>query len=139
MKECYFYEKLKNDAVQCFLCPHNCKLRNGQFGICRVRKNDDGVLNYVMYGRVSSASIDPVEKKPLFHFMPHSDVYSFAIAGCNLSCRFCQNYHISTIDLNDIGRYAQIRNISPHDFISIVEVNALVMGISNLDTLKRIY
>ncbi|MDR0626946.1 MAG: AmmeMemoRadiSam system radical SAM enzyme, partial [Bifidobacteriaceae bacterium] len=82
--------------VQCDLCPRYCKLRPGQRGFCFVRQNIDGALQLTTYGRSSGFARDPVEKKPLYHFLPGSGVFSFGTAGCNLSCRFCQNWEIST-------------------------------------------
>ncbi|MDR1633944.1 MAG: AmmeMemoRadiSam system radical SAM enzyme [Bifidobacteriaceae bacterium] len=82
--------------VQCDLCPRFCRLRPGQRGFCFVRQNVDGALELTTYGRSSGFASDPVEKKPLYHFLPGSSVFSFGTAGCNLGCRFCQNWEIST-------------------------------------------
>jgi pyruvate formate lyase activating enzyme len=82
--------------VQCDLCPRFCRLRPGQRGFCFVRQNVDGRLELTTHGRSSGFAVDPVEKKPLYHFHPGADVFSFGTAGCNLACKFCQNWHIST-------------------------------------------
>jgi pyruvate formate lyase activating enzyme len=83
------------DSLRCELCPHRCALALGQHGLCRVRLNEGGRLVLPYYGALSAAAIDPIEKKPLYHFLPGSSVYSAGYLGCNLRCPFCQNYHIS--------------------------------------------
>ncbi len=90
-----YWHKLDDGRVQCDVCPRECKLKEGQRGLCfvRGRKNDQVVLT--TYGRSSGFVIDPIEKKPLNHFLPGSSVFSFGTAGCNLSCRFCQNWEMS--------------------------------------------
>ncbi|MCK4353131.1 AmmeMemoRadiSam system radical SAM enzyme [candidate division WOR-3 bacterium] len=90
-----YWEKLGKKVVQCHLCPHNCVLKPGQRGFCRVRKNINGKLYTLNYGLPCAVHIDPIEKKPLFHFLPKSGVFSIATAGCNLRCKFCQNWGIS--------------------------------------------
>jgi len=81
--------------VQCELCPKDCIIGPGQSGECRVRVNIDGVLRCVVYGYPCSVNVDPVEKKPLFHFLPGTDIFSIATVGCNLHCKNCQNWEIS--------------------------------------------
>ena len=88
--------------VQCGLCPKNCLIEPGQSGECRVRINIDGVLRTVVYGYPCSMHIDPVEKKPLFHFLPGTAILSIATAGCNLHCQNCQNWEISQANPEDI-------------------------------------
>ena len=96
MKEAAFYEKTTGGKVDCLLCPHRCKgIGEGETGICRVRKNVGGKLTSLVYGEVTSVNVDPVEKKPLYHFHPGSDVLSIGTWGCNLHCAFCQNWQIS--------------------------------------------
>lgn len=95
LREGMYYEKLSGKAAQCGLCPHNCKLGDGQTGLCRVRKNIGGRLFSLVYNKPVSMNVDPVEKKPFFHFLPGSQVFSIATVGCNLSCSFCQNWEIS--------------------------------------------
>lgn len=95
MKEAFFYHKLDDLKVHCELCPHNCQINDGKTGICGVRENQKGVLYSLVYGKVVSSHVDPIEKKPLFHFLPGSYSYSIATAGCNLRCDFCQNWEIS--------------------------------------------
>ncbi|MBN1543850.1 AmmeMemoRadiSam system radical SAM enzyme [Candidatus Woesearchaeota archaeon] len=95
MKEAMFYEKLDRMKVQCHLCPNECIILHGKRGSCRVRENRAGVLYSLVYGLPCTASVDPVEKKPLFHFLPGTLSYSIATPGCNLHCRWCQNWQIS--------------------------------------------
>lgn len=98
MKEALFYSKLPGKKVKCGLCPHKCTIAPGKRGICRVRENMDGKLVSLVYGKLSAYHIDPIEKKPLFHFAPGSPVLSIATVGCNLRCEFCQNFEISMTD-----------------------------------------
>jgi pyruvate formate lyase activating enzyme len=95
MKEAMFYEKLGEKKVRCFLCAHHCHIQEGKRGICYVLKNIDGVLYSLVYGKVISMNIDPIEKKPLFHFLPASTSFSIATVGCNFRCEHCQNFEIS--------------------------------------------
>ena len=95
MKEAMFYEKLDEKKVRCFLCAHHCRIKDGKRGICYVRKNIDGALYSLVYGKVISMHIDPIEKKPLFHFLPASTSFSIATVGCNFRCEHCQNFEIS--------------------------------------------
>ncbi|UCG37948.1 MAG: AmmeMemoRadiSam system radical SAM enzyme [bacterium] len=88
-------------SVECTLCPKSCRLAPGQRGDCRVRYNDDGSLYSLVYGKVCAVHVDPVEKKPMFHFLPGSGAFSIATAGCNLHCLFCQNWEISQTDPED--------------------------------------
>ncbi len=90
-----YWHKLDDDRVQCDLCPRECKLHEGQRGLCFVRANQDGKIVLTTYGRSSGFCVDPVEKKPLNHFLPGTPVLSFGTAGCNLACKFCQNWDIS--------------------------------------------
>jgi pyruvate formate lyase activating enzyme len=88
-------------SVECTLCPKACRLAPGQRGDCRVRVNDDGKLFSLVYGKVCAVHVDPVEKKPMYHFLPGSGAFSIATAGCNLHCLFCQNWEISQTDPED--------------------------------------
>lgn len=92
--EALFYEKLK-DKVHCFLCPHNCVIKEGDFGKCNVRVHERGKLFTINYGEITSGALDPIEKKPLRYFKPHSYIFSVGSFGCNFTCDFCQNYTIS--------------------------------------------
>ena len=105
MKAC-LYEPLKNLKVQCRLCSHRCMISEGQRGQCCVRENQGGILNTLVYGRLIACHVDPIEKKPFFHFMPGSLSYSIATVGCNFSCRFCQNAEISRMPADQNGKIA---------------------------------
>jgi len=97
MKEALFYEKLDDGKVRCNLCRHYCLILPGKRGICGVRENRDGILLALVYGKLVAEHVDPVEKKPLFHFKPGSRTYSIATVGCNFRCQHCQNYSISQV------------------------------------------
>ncbi|MBN1158944.1 MAG: AmmeMemoRadiSam system radical SAM enzyme [Bacteroidales bacterium] len=102
MKEATFYNKLASNKVRCNLCAHHCVISPGKTGICKVRVNQEGVLYTRAYGKTIAQHIDPVEKKPLYHFFPGSQAYSVATPGCNFRCRFCQNWDISQIIPEDL-------------------------------------
>jgi pyruvate formate lyase activating enzyme len=93
-----YYKSLNDNRIQCMLCPHSCILGEGGTGICRARRNENGELVSRNYGRISSLSLDPIEKKPLYHYYPGAYILSAGTIGCNLKCRFCQNYHIAQED-----------------------------------------
>jgi pyruvate formate lyase activating enzyme len=93
--EALFYEKLEGGRVKCALCPWECTVPDGRRGNCNVRENQGGVYRSLVYGRVCAAHVDPIEKKPLFHFLPGTQAFSIATAGCNVECQFCQNWDIS--------------------------------------------
>jgi len=95
MKEAILYQKLKDDQVRCLVCNHRCLIGPNQRGTCGTRENQNGTLYSLVYGQAISEAIDPVEKKPLFHFLPGTFTYSFATVGCNFRCRWCQNWQIS--------------------------------------------
>ncbi|MCM8776626.1 MAG: AmmeMemoRadiSam system radical SAM enzyme [Candidatus Omnitrophica bacterium] len=97
-----YYEKLSGGTVQCFLCPNRCILSIGQFGLCKARKNIDGELYSLVYGKIATVHVDPIEKKPFFHVLPSSQAFSIATTGCNMRCLFCQNWEISQVFPNDI-------------------------------------
>lgn len=97
MKEALCYEKLGDRNVRCNLCRHHCLIAPGKRGICGVRENSGGMLQTLVYGILVAEHVDPVEKKPLFHFQPGSLTYSIATAGCNFRCQHCQNYSISQV------------------------------------------
>jgi pyruvate formate lyase activating enzyme len=90
-----FYDKKGNGLVTCLVCPRQCTIREGKKGLCRVRENRGGSLYAPNYGQVTAAGLDPIEKKPLYHFYPGSYILSFGSHGCNLRCGFCQNWHIA--------------------------------------------
>lgn len=96
--EALFYEGLEDNVVRCLLCPHRCRLRPGQNGICRVRSNEDGRLYSRNYAEVVSIALDPIEKKPLYHFYPGKNILSIGTIGCNFKCGFCQNFQLAHQD-----------------------------------------
>lgn len=110
MKEALFYEKLKKQKIRCFLCAHCCIVSDGKRGKCGVRENRKGILYSLVYGRIISMNVDPIEKKPLFHFYPTSTSFSIATVGCNFKCGHCQNY--------DISRYPKEHDDVPGEDIS---------------------
>lgn len=93
-----WWRQLDKNTVECYLCPRHCRLKDSQRGICRVRINQGGNLFSQVWGRPIAVHVDPIEKKPLFHFLPGSRIFSIGTAGCNLRCEFCQNWDISTAD-----------------------------------------
>lgn len=95
LKEAMYYVKLPGKAVNCQLCPRRCVIANGKRGFCGVRENRGGILYTLVYAEPVTVNIDPIEKKPLFHFLPGAKAFSVATVGCNLKCKFCQNWQIS--------------------------------------------
>ncbi len=119
MKEAQFYEKLGDQTVKCFLCAHHCLISEGKRGLCAVRENKGGVLYSLVYGKLVSMNVDPIEKKPLFHFYPKSKSFSISTVGCNFRCKHCQNYDISQYP----RRYKDIpgENVSPQTVVEAAE------------------
>jgi pyruvate formate lyase activating enzyme len=103
LHEAMFYEQYAEGIVLCKLCPHSCKLQNGQIGICRTRTSDGTKLYTLAYGNPVALHLDPMEKKPLYHFYPGSAILSLGTAGCNFRCLNCQNYSISQVSPKDIS------------------------------------
>ncbi|MBF0503833.1 MAG: AmmeMemoRadiSam system radical SAM enzyme [Candidatus Omnitrophica bacterium] len=93
--EASYYDKLLGSLVQCRLCPNECILSPGQYGTCKARKNINGKLYSMVYGKIATAHLDPIEKKPFFHVLPATAAFSIATTGCNIQCLFCQNWEIS--------------------------------------------
>jgi len=122
LKEAMFYEKLEDELVNCDLCSHRCrKIADSKKGICGVRENMDGKLYSLVYGKAVARSIDPIEKKPLFNFLPGSRSYSIATVGCNFRCDNCQNYDISQMPKERgiiVGH-----DVSPKEIVSVAKVN----------------
>jgi pyruvate formate lyase activating enzyme len=113
LHEASYYFKLANKAVNCQLCPRRCVISDGKRGFCGVRENQGGVLYSLVYAKPVAVHIDPIEKKPLFHFFPGSKAFSIATVGCNLKCKFCQNWQISQASPEDV----QAMDLSPEDVI----------------------
>ncbi len=104
-KEGFLYVKLDNQRVMCSICPNACVLAPGDRSVCRSKVNIDGVLYSLAYGNPCSVHVDPVEKKPLFHYLPRSRVFSLATAGCNFRCLNCQNWEISQMKPEELKSY----------------------------------
>jgi len=102
VKEARYYEKLDGARVRCTLCPRECEVANMERGTCSVRENRDGTYYTLVHSRPCSLWPDPIEKKPLFHFLPGSRAFSIATAGCNMECKFCQNWQISQFRPEDV-------------------------------------
>lgn len=112
-----WWTKSKDNKVICNLCPRYCKLGDGQKGFCFTRENINGLLYSTGYGRPTGFAIDPIEKKPLFHFYPGEDILSFGTAGCNLGCKFCQNWHTSKARIDETDSL----NVTPDYVIEIAK------------------
>jgi len=115
MKEALLYLKLPNGNVRCDVCGHHCLIAAGKRGLCRVRSNVGGTLYSLNYGLCIAAAIDPIEKKPLYHFLPKSEVYSFAAIGCNMHCPWCQNFDISQTANNEY--VVEGEEVSPEEHV----------------------
>ena len=115
MKEALLYEKLDNKLLHCFLCAHHCRIADGHFGFCGVRQNLGGILYTHAFGKLIAVHVDPIEKKPLYHFLPGSSSFSIATIGCNFRCGFCQNWEISQASFKDGGADGQ--KAEPEDIV----------------------
>ena len=109
-----YWQKIKENIVQCLLCPRKCVLDAGQRGVCTVRINKEGKLYTLGYGNPVAIHIDPIEKKPFFHVAPGEPVFSLAVAGCNMRCIFCQNWQISQSRPDETENY----NLSPEEIVN---------------------
>ncbi len=123
--EAMFWEELENGKVRCLLCPHHCVIEAGKTGICRVRKNIGGKLYTLVYGKASAIAVDPIEKKPLYHFRPGSYALSLSTWGCNFRCPHCQNWEISQTEPLEAYSF----HITPEDVLSRLK-NSLADGVS---------
>lgn len=115
MQDAQFYKETDDGRLQCILCPRYCKLKPGQHGFCYVRKNIDGKLKSLVYGKPYAVNVDPIEKKPLFHFLPGTKILSIGTAGCNMACKHCQNWDISEAKYNE----ARAIDLSPNRLIQL--------------------
>lgn len=123
-REAMFYKRSGDGKVDCMLCPHNCRILPGQTGVCRARKNTDGKLYTLNYGKVTSAALDPIEKKPLKKYRPGSYILSAGTFGCNLRCPFCQNWTIAheepgTVDMTPAGLVQKAQELKGRGNIGI--------------------
>ena len=117
MKECRYYKRLADGRVECTLCPHHCRIAEGKSGVCRSRRNQSGVLMSEVYGKPCALAIDPIEKKPLYHFHPGTTCLSLACTGCNFRCLNCQNNDISQVAPSDVNHY----ELSPEDVVALCQ------------------
>lgn len=125
-REASYYRTLEESLVECQLCPRNCRIANQKYGSCGVRFNDNGKLQALTYGHISAIHFDPIEKKPLYHFFPGSQILSFGSHGCNLHCSFCQNYEISQVS----GDESLSRIMTPADIVLKAMQNPENIGIA---------
>ena len=121
MHEAMLSEKLPNSRVRCNICQWRCSISPGKFGVCKMYQNKDGVLYNMNYAQASSVAIDPIEKKPLFHFFPDSLVFSLGGWGCNFHCQDCQNWEISCVDIVESGRGS--REVPPQQAVELTKRN----------------
>lgn len=115
MQRAKYYVQENEDKVRCLLCPHQCLLKNGQTGICKVRTNKGGILISENYGRISAVHPDPIEKKPLYHYFPGKKIFSIGSVGCNLHCNFCQNCDISQ---TGVSNFPWLKVYSPEEIVN---------------------
>jgi pyruvate formate lyase activating enzyme len=116
IREAMFWEELEGRSGQCHLCAHECRIPESNFGICGVRQNNGGVLQTMAYGNLIAANVDPIEKKPLYHFLPGSSSFSIATIGCNFKCGFCQNWQISQASVKN-GDIDAGREVTPERIV----------------------
>ncbi len=121
-KEALLWEKIDEQWVHCFLCAHECRIAESKFGVCGVRQNIGGILHTLIYAEIIAANIDPIEKKPLYHFLPGSKSYSIATIGCNFKCGFCQNWQISQASIREGGIPSKCR-IMPEQIVKEAKNN----------------
>jgi len=126
VKEASFYKNL-DGKVQCFLCPHDCIISDGKFGSCKVRKNENGKLYSMNYEQVCSMHFDPIEKKPLYHFHPGKTIFSVGSLGCNLHCKFCQNWEISQSGVEEFG---YLKKAKPQEIVNLAKERRDNFGIA---------
>jgi pyruvate formate lyase activating enzyme len=116
--EAKLYHSLDKNRVQCDLCAHGCRIAEGKRGLCGVRQNIEGKLYTLNYGKAIAANLDPIEKKPLYHFLPGTEIFSVAAAGCNFRCEFCQNWQISQITKGKEGKVIG-ENLPPEQIVNL--------------------
>ncbi|MBD3345168.1 MAG: hypothetical protein GF401_08920 [Chitinivibrionales bacterium] len=115
-KEAMLYKKRDDNAVDCYLCSHRCRIKPGKLGFCCIRENIDGVLYTHTFGRLIAQHVDPIEKKPFYQVLPGSTSYSVATIGCNFRCDFCQNWQISQIHGSG-GTFKQGMKCTPQEIV----------------------
>ena len=115
--ECRYYQRLDKGSVECLLCPHHCRIADGKTGICHSRRNEGGMLVSEVYAQPCALAIDPVEKKPLYHFHPGTQCLSIACTGCNFRCLNCQNHDISQVAPSAVDHY----ELSPEAVVALCQ------------------
>ena len=115
------WTEVHSDNIKCSLCPHNCVIHNDKFGICSIRKNESMELKLPWHGVLSAVNIDPIEKKPLYHFYPGSNILSIGFYGCNFHCQFCQNYQISQSTISTAGK----EPVMPEELMELAGKNGI--------------
>lgn len=124
LREAMFYQGLDNNQVRCQLCPRRCTIPEGKRGFCRVRENRGGKLYSLVYGKPCSVNVGPIEKAPLYHFVPGHKRLCLATVSCNLRCKFCHNWHISQVGPGEVSEY----NLSPEEVVK----EALRQGVNSI-------
>ena len=117
MTQWKYFKRMDDGRVECTLCPHHCRIAEGKTGVCRSRRNQGGVLVSEVYGKPCALAIDPIEKKPLYHFHPGTTCLSLACTGCNFRCLNCQNHDISQVSPSDVSHY----ELSPEDIVALCQ------------------
>ncbi len=125
--EARYYKKLAGNKTQCKLCPHNCIIARNKTGICKVRSNIEGILYSDMYECLSATHFDPIEKKPLYHFYPGSEILSLGALGCNFHCSCCQNYEISQTGK---AGFPRLQNLSVQDIVKTSTAHPDNLGVA---------
>ncbi|MGD2035120.1 MAG: AmmeMemoRadiSam system radical SAM enzyme [Bacteroidales bacterium] len=125
--EAAFYTELEDQKVKCLLCPHECIIKPGKTGICKVRKNHNGVLYSDVYGLLSAMHFDPIEKKPLYHYFPGKEIFSIGSLGCNFSCRCCQNFNIAQAGRDD---FPGLQEADPSQIMEMIRTNLSNIGVA---------
>lgn len=135
MKKALLFKKLENKLVQCLACRHRCQIKPNKTGLCGVRKNIHGELFLLVYGQAAAAHVDPIEKKPLYHFLPRANAFSIGTLGCNFGCLFCQNWDISQAtktmsasqteqaQISSLEEYGQ--NLPPEEIVKYAKKNKI--------------
>jgi len=119
LKEVMFYKKLDSLRIECEICPKRCRIADLERGYCGNKENRGGSYFTLVYGKVCAAHIDPIEKKPLFHYLPGTTAFSLAAAGCNFDCKFCQNWRIAQFRPEQVEHHA----LRPRQAVGVCERN----------------
>ena len=118
-EEARFYEKTSGQTVKCRLCFRNCTIAEGKRGFCRNRENRDGALYSLVYGKAAAVQLDPIEKEPMYHNLPGSNILCTGTASCNFRCKFCHNWHLSQRTVEELAPFD--RELTPADIVDIAQ------------------